>query len=1012
MRKIRFISSPKSRSRRFRIIAIAFAILYIGTTAMGMVPINTKKAYAGPAEDAGVYSRYAAARYCLNALSYPGAVTLNSDEKFGGMLSASGGVKNVVGGYIFSPGDGTVMCSTALDQAVDAMGMSTPDFLVEMGFARCDGRWKLVKPGTCDSPDDDKAVLLANLDKIATSKGIPKDRNALTTYVLAQAALEKRCGMKKFKPVAELSPAERALYDNSGRNWTVKMVENDGKVVDYAVDLDSYAMQTGNTRDRKVKAYPDTSIGWGEDGTQTCGGLLIDLGASADAAAAAAGAAAGDLGTTGTAGETEIDDPCGSLPADTQMRWLACGILLTLSGFTNTVYEAVQSMLFTPTNALFGNAGFKNASAVFRNIGIAIIIIAGLIMVIAQATGSEIFDAYTIKKTLPRLGIALVGIAFSYPLLRLGVELVNNLGFAIGDIIKSLSSLTAEIPADTKGIGDGAGAVIFSALALVGVAGGAAILGVWGALSLLATMLLAILLGMFILAIRQIVITVLILMAPLAIAAYVLPGTQKLWSFWKKTFMSTLLMFPIIMLFLKSGEFFAAVVTDDGVSGTLMRVIAIIAPYFMLPMAFKMAGGLMSTVTGMVSDRGRGMFGGLKKFRGGQAKGNLGKMAQGNRFRETGILGGAGRRFNTATKAATGTLTGKGMPGSARLGAYMRGSAHDAASEFKEKNAAFGIFKGNDDMLEAARYTDKDKIRQALIDRNYSGNLDDAVGQIQQAQREAPRNVFMRARARAQAATGTGYHDPKTKEFDASRMIDDINEAYGSDRAGATRALAEMKGTLSNSGQMAGQAGFGTWATALENSYAARTTPVTQADRAMGITTQEQKVAFAKSDAHQKIMDDAILSAQPGHAVYGKPSSARAMGAAHLRRISQLADSKRSGIEIKLGENADGSAIMGVANDDHIDAAVANAAGVLDAMGQASPHNANAFANELMGQGIVTENGTAPVMVRDMIETRMSNPKFRIRRKDYSAYAAGETARAGVPPPRGTPDPLRGPGTS
>jgi hypothetical protein len=114
------------------------------------------------------------------------------------------------------------------------------------------------------------------------------------------------------------------------------------------------------------------------------------------------------------------------------------------------------------------------------------------------------------------------------------------------------------------------------------------------------------------------------------------------------------------------------------------------------------------------------------------------------------------------------------------------------------------------------------------------------------------------------------------------------------------------------------------------------------------------------------------------------------------------------------------------ATEDDLSAAVANAAGIYDAMAQASPNNANAMANTLMGREIdgpeftvatqqekwengerVIEDGrpafetvtqtVKPKTVRAYIDAQMNgNAAFKDRRKDFSAatWAQGQQAQA------------------
>jgi hypothetical protein len=531
-------------------------------------------------------------------------------------------------------------------------------------------------------------------------------------------------------------------------------------------------------------------------------------------------------------------------------------------------------------------------------------------------------------------------------------------------------------------------------------------LGVMGILSLLWTVALALFLGLIVLSVRQVVIILCIVLAPFAIASYVLPGTQKIWGFWKNTFLTTLMMYPIIMMFLAAGRGAANIIGSNNTSGlmNIMAVLLYFAPYFMLPFAFKMAGGLMSTIFSIANDKERGLFDRAKKFRQGRMSKNWQDMRAGNRFKGKNVVSrGTNRALEYGTNADSLGFNPKQMRSKMRT--RIAANSHDEASKFMKENADFNTISGDDAKLAGARYTNRNAIQDELarfdkdrfgvkivngVDVNARARTD-AATQILQAQRGASQETFKKARARAMAGTGTGYQ--RNGAVDYSRMIDDINEAYGNDRNGAGRALAEMRGALTNSGHIAGQAGFGTWANAMEQRYL-------------------NSDGFSEKDAHDLIMADAIDSAQPGHAIYGKPTSAAAMGEAHYEKIQKLASSMATGTAFEY-KDAAGNTQSRVATQEDLDAATAAAAGILDAMNQASPQNASAFANQLMGKtvvgggtpasgtGLVDANGRpissgarGPDMtVREMIESRMQNQQFVIRRKDYGASVLSDAQR-------------------
>lgn len=320
--------------------------------------------------------------------------------------------------------------------------------------------------------------------------------------------------------------------------------------------------------------------------------------------------------TAATQQDTSTDCPLGQ---DTGMRWLACSMFWATSGILDTLNSMISDLMYTPINDIF-NADFKKVADKFRLFGMAIIVIAGLVMIIAQATGSDLVDAYTVRKVMPRLVFALVGVGLCWPILKFFVGFINDMGLLIGNFIGNLGS--ASWDSSKFDIGNAIGGSTMVTMGAIAVAYHVVTAMNAGAiLSLMATGVMALLIAVSVLAIRQLVIVVLILLAPLAIGASVLPGTDKLWKFWKNTLITTLALFPVIMLFIKSGEFLARVAGNmPGDNMALLAILAMYAPYFLIPFAFKMVGGLMGNIFQIANDKSKGAFDRLKNYRANVAK--------------------------------------------------------------------------------------------------------------------------------------------------------------------------------------------------------------------------------------------------------------------------------------------------------------------------------------------------------------------------------------------------------
>jgi hypothetical protein len=257
------------------------------------------------------------------------------------------------------------------------------------------------------------------------------------------------------------------------------------------------------------------------------------------------------------AGATAEPDLC-PIEKGTALRWIACPIIDGGQALTNGLDSIINYFLTINTSQIYGDTkgsasdagdpntptsnGFYKAWSSFRNLGIGLVVIAGLIMVVSEALNLQIVDAYTIRKVLPRLLIAVIGISVSWSFMYFMITLFNKLGIGMSSLIYSSFS-------GVQGVSTGTGtAAIFASYFAVG--GGLLALGFLGMLSFLGTLILALIVGVAVLVLREGIILMSIIIAPLAIASYVLPNTSKFASFWWSTFFKALSAFPIITGFI------------------------------------------------------------------------------------------------------------------------------------------------------------------------------------------------------------------------------------------------------------------------------------------------------------------------------------------------------------------------------------------------------------------------------------------------------------------------------
>ncbi len=240
------------------------------------------------------------------------------------------------------------------------------------------------------------------------------------------------------------------------------------------------------------------------------------------------------------------------------LAWFLCQVIGgILDGIVDTLDTWVNNLLFVDGDRYKG-AEIEQAWETMRNIALLILVPIMMFMVIGTAINFGPFDPYTVKKALPRMFFATIFIVLSLPITQFGVALSNIAGQGLGNIIINAS------PTDTSSIGEilaahqasttlaGFGGLVVTTAAVLS---GALTIGIVGSFALVTAVGLFI--GFVILVLRQVLLIMLMVIAPLAILAWIFPGNDKLWGLWKGTFIAMLMAYPIIAILLASGKFVA-----------------------------------------------------------------------------------------------------------------------------------------------------------------------------------------------------------------------------------------------------------------------------------------------------------------------------------------------------------------------------------------------------------------------------------------------------------------------
>jgi len=304
--------------------------------------------------------------------------------------------------------------------------------------------------------------------------------------------------------------------------------------------------------------------------------------------------------------------------------WLLCPAIKHADSAYQWAKSLIFSLLSVSTGSVNSSSGLKDAWTASKNIATAGIILIGIIMVGSQVLSIEIFSAYTVKKILPKLVIATILMQLSWYIFVAMIDIANAVGFGLYQLlihafnVTDLSGILGSQPGnpDSRTIVDtllGGGALVggatVAASTLIGVfSGGAEGLFV-GLIIAMIGALISILITIVTLIIRKVAIVFLIVISPLALLAWILPGTQSIWNQWWKNYIKLLGMFPLITLLFAAGAIGSRIVADNTNTSlygldVIMIVVVYFAPLFLIPKTFKFSGTMFAAAAGGVATLG------------------------------------------------------------------------------------------------------------------------------------------------------------------------------------------------------------------------------------------------------------------------------------------------------------------------------------------------------------------------------------------------------------------------
>lgn len=533
-------------------------------------------------------------------------------------------------GYVVEENDGDIDCWNSIKDEVGKIktaikwwNNSYVDFLISLGYTPDSDmsdmnnvtRFKRdTSPSRAEIANQIPESFFANNDRSKAS-------NDVLYYIYYQSfTAESGCDASPVKKFSKATKNDKAkLNDPYASNWAkIKEVNlENGSVADHIYEVGRGDFSTA------------INIGFGIPGKSKAGEGQIrcdelaerlqsdDLANDYATYVKAAHASGVDplAGNSSNDNNTSSADTCdGGIPV---LGWLICSVADLASSFASKVDDALISLLVINSYEYSQDSGIKTAWSAFRILSTVILVGIALFAIIAQIFNLEFMSAYTVKKIVPRLVIAVILIQLSWFLMTTTFEIVNLIGESVGDLIaapfggsKKLETLATII---NNYYTNASGAVQFGAFSLTGLAavvGFQAIGGGFGLLFMAITVLIAAVVAFATLVLRKVVLVALLIVAPVALILWILPNTQGWWKKYWELLTKLLLMFPLIMAVLMVGKVFAKITAQTAQSGSsemltfFIIFIAYFGPFFLIPSMVKASGTVFAKAAEGISKGG------------------------------------------------------------------------------------------------------------------------------------------------------------------------------------------------------------------------------------------------------------------------------------------------------------------------------------------------------------------------------------------------------------------------
>lgn len=289
--------------------------------------------------------------------------------------------------------------------------------------------------------------------------------------------------------------------------------------------------------------------------------------------------------------------------------WVVCPAVRFMAALTDTAFDGLK-YLFTIAPLDTGTESGKalyTAWSFMRNIANAIFVALMLLLIISQLTNIGMSN-YGIKKLLPKIIVTAVLVNASYILCVIAVDISNVLGSTLKDVFKFLEPTATVKLSSWSSLVE---SILVYSVPAVGLGLVLLTAGLVALFPLIIGAIVALIIAVLLIVARYAIILSLIILAPVALACYLLPNTKSWFDKWQKMFVSMLMLYPIVSIIYGASTVAALVVMNSGfarpsgeITLQLFGAAIQLLPLALTPILLRYGGPVLSQLGGMAANNG------------------------------------------------------------------------------------------------------------------------------------------------------------------------------------------------------------------------------------------------------------------------------------------------------------------------------------------------------------------------------------------------------------------------